>query len=135
MFIVFALTAWFFLSARNPSIRLSLRRLQQGLDRFFPNLVGRRGFHPSTVKLLLDLAVSAEASTLVLEPCALFLFSYLFWFRSVSFMRLKWMHFTLLPSSILEVKEVAHKAIGLSDAHATYLLRFFELTIRRTTSD
>ena len=121
----------------------------------FSDLVGRRGFHPSTVRLVLDLALSDVATPAVIETCALLLFSYLFWFRPISFKHLRWEHVFLLPGPAIEVREVARKATGSSAAQRAEsrtkivrrqfafssgsifercLLRFFELSVKRVSS-
>ena len=48
------------------------------------DLVNRRGFHPSTVRLVVDIALSPESTSCVIEACTLLLISYLFWFRPIS---------------------------------------------------
>lgn len=82
----------------------------------FADLVNRRGYHPSTVRLVIDIALSPESTSSVIEACTLLLISYLFWFRPVSFMALSWEHFTLLPEFALEVTETERKATGSSAA-------------------
>ena len=121
----------------------------------FSDLAGRRGLHPSTVRMVIDVALSPESGPALIEACALLLFSYLFWFRPISFMALKWKDVTLMPNSSIQVHETARKATGASAAQRqisrtkvvlrswafapasvfeTFFLRFIEGALKRMSS-
>ena len=118
------------------------------------DVVGRRGFHPATVAVVLEFMLSAEATPVVLETGALILFAYLFWFRPCSFIALCVEHVSL-SANVLLVTEVARKATGSSAAQRAAsrtkvvdrvfpfvpnsrvglaLVRFFELAVSRATT-
>ena len=78
------------------------------------DVVGRRGLHPSSVALVVELMLAPDAGPVVVETGALILFAYLFWFRPVSVVALSLEHVKILPGNILEVVEVARKATGAS---------------------
>ena len=119
------------------------------------DVVGRRGFHPSTVAIVLELMLSDRATPAVVETGALLLFAYLFWFRPCSFRALTLEHVQILPNCVLMVTEVARKATGSSAAQRAAsrtkiverafpfvqnsrvglaIVKFFELAVARATS-
>ena len=114
----------------------------------------RRGFHPSTVAIVLELMLSDRATSAVVETGALLLFAYLFWFRPCSFRALTLEHVQIFPNSLL-VTEVARKATGSSAKERAAsrtkidkrvfpfvqnsrvglaIVKFFELAVARATS-